>query len=112
MQKNDALEIATSLAGGSLTLFLGTGFSKHMTDGAAPSWGELLYECAKRLDSYRENQEIREQGKYSEILFNNQENGIIKCNIDLTICAQILEEECNKRELNVREIVGQVHFIV
>jgi len=48
---SDYLDIATSLHTNSLTLFVGTGFSKYMTNGNAPNWLELLVECTKVIDN-------------------------------------------------------------
>lgn len=42
-------EIAYALASESLCLFVGTGFSKHITGGAAPDWMSLLKQCCKVL---------------------------------------------------------------
>ncbi|GAB6179793.1 hypothetical protein JCM14036_11120 [Desulfotomaculum defluvii] len=41
LKETEILEIATSLVGGALTLFIGTGFSKHMTNDRAPSWSKM-----------------------------------------------------------------------
>jgi len=42
-------ELAYALASESLCLFVGTGFSKHLTDGAAPDWKALLKHCCSTL---------------------------------------------------------------
>lgn len=43
--------ISESTSFGNLGLFVGAGFSKAViTDGSAPSWGELLEECAANLE--------------------------------------------------------------
>jgi len=83
VNNKEILEISTSLAAGSLTLFLGTGFSKYMTNGIAPSWLELLYDCAVRLD----DQEVLNN------LFLVENRVPKECKVNLTVCAQILEEE-------------------
>jgi hypothetical protein len=44
-------ELAYALASGSLSLFVGTGFSKHLTDGKAPDWQTLLQRCCRTLRS-------------------------------------------------------------
>ena len=47
---SDYLDISTSLHTKSLTLFVGVGFSKYMTNGAAPNWLELLVDCTEVID--------------------------------------------------------------
>ena len=44
------LEIAVPLVSESLTIFVGSGFSKYLTDNKAPSWTELLEELAKEIN--------------------------------------------------------------
>lgn len=44
-------ELAYALASGSLCLFVGTGFSKHVTDNAAPDWLSLLKDCCAELSA-------------------------------------------------------------
>lgn len=95
---NKLVEISTSLAAESLTLFLGTGFSKYMTDGSAPSWLELLYECALQL----------EDDHIIHTLFYVEEETVQQCNVNLTICAQILEDEFFNRGKNIRNTVSDV----
>lgn len=82
---NDFLEIATALEGGTFTIFAGTGFSMHLTNGNAPTWLELLYECAKHL----------EEPDILNGLFNFDDNSDYPSDskFDLTVCAQILEDE-------------------
>lgn len=91
---NTFLEIATSLVGGSLSLFIGTGFSMHLTNRSAPSWLDLIKECAKRLN----NSKVYGQ------LFDSDG----KCNFDLTVCAQILEDEYRKSDKDIRETVCEI----
>lgn len=43
-------ELAYSLASGSLCFFVGTGFSKYLTDGEAPDWKTLLKTCCNSLN--------------------------------------------------------------
>lgn len=47
-------ELAYALESKSLCLFVGTGFSMHLTDNKAPSWVGLLEECAKNLEDGEE----------------------------------------------------------
>lgn len=42
-------ELAYALASESLCFFVGTGFSKHLTGGAAPDWMTLLKDCCAEL---------------------------------------------------------------
>ncbi|SEO81030.1 SIR2-like domain-containing protein [Amphibacillus marinus] len=99
MEANEILEISTSLASGALTLFLGTGFSKHMTDDNAPSWLELLYECAEKLN---------DDDLINSLFVTNDEGVVSKCNFQLTICAQILEEEFTKNSKDIREEIATI----
>ncbi|HFK1456055.1 TPA: SIR2 family protein [Bacillus cereus] len=93
------LDIATALATNSLTLFVGTGLSKHLTDGAAPNWLELMIQLAQKLDD----------SKVMEDLFDTDESGkYISCKMELTICAQILELEFSNKGLNIREEIKKI----
>jgi hypothetical protein len=97
---NDYLDIATSLHTNSLTLFVGTGFSKYITNGNAPSWIELLVECTKKID--RGN-------KLFNQLFNSDASGNVKeAKYDLTICAQIIESEYIKKRKNIKEQIVKI----
>ena len=42
-------ELAYALESKSLCLFVGTGFSMHITNGKAPNWLELLQKCCKKI---------------------------------------------------------------
>lgn len=97
---SDFLDIATSLHTKSLTLFIGTGFSKYMTNGQAPSWLELLVQCTKEIDK---------DDKLLNQLFNVNSSGEVKEAIyELTICAQILEIEFKKRKKEIKETVADI----
>ena len=50
----DLTEIAIALLNNNATLFIGTGFSKFLTDNNVPNWLELLFECAIRIDNTKE----------------------------------------------------------
>lgn len=93
--ENNFLEIATALVGGTLTILAGTGFSMHLTDRNAPSWLTLLFECVKKLD----NEDL------IDVLFvvDEEESEVQKCKFDLTVCAQILEDEYKSQGKNIRE---------
>ena len=90
----DYFEIAYALAGQSLCLFLGTGFSKHITDGDAPNWIELLQECCDEL----ENPDILKKE-----LFPDDEN-----TLPLEECAQIKELELKKEDKDLRNIIADI----
>ncbi|RHW43447.1 SIR2 family protein [Neobacillus notoginsengisoli] len=93
------LDLSASLASNSLTLFVGTGLSKHFTDNKVPSWLDLLLECAKRIDT---------EGNLIKQLFKFDGEKIIGTNQELTICAQIIELEYQKQEKNIREEICEI----
>ena len=94
------LDIASSLVTNSLTLFIGTGFSKYMTNGKAPSWLELLVECTKDIDK---NDTLLNQ------LFNIDSHGTIKeARYDLIISAQILEIEYKKKKKKIKDKIAEI----
>lgn len=47
-------ELAYALESKSICMFVGTGFSMHITDLKAPSWLELLQQCAKEIEDGNE----------------------------------------------------------
>jgi hypothetical protein len=97
---SDYLDISTSLYTNSLTFFVGTGFSKYMTNGKAPSWLELLVDCTKAIDK---------DDKLLNQLFNTDASGNVKeAKYDLTICAQILEGEYLKKRKSIKEQISQI----
>jgi len=97
---SDYLDIATALHTNSLTLFVGTGFSKYMTNGNAPTWLELLVDCTKFIDK---------DDKLLNQLFNTDPSGNIKEAIyDLTICAQILESEYLRKRKKIKEQIAKI----
>ncbi len=97
---NEYLDISTSLHTNSLTLFVGTGFSKYMTNGKAPNWLELLVDCTKAIDK---------EDKLLNQLFISDSSGRIKEPIyDLTICAQILEGEFLKKRKSIKEQITKI----
>lgn len=99
---SDYLDISTSLYTNSLTFFVGTGFSKYMTNGKAPSWLELLVDCAKEIDK---------DDKLVNQLFNSDSSGRIKeAKYDLTICAQILEGEYLKKRKNIKNQIAKIIY--
>ena len=94
------LEISVSLASKSITYFIGTGFSKYITDGRAPNWTDLLVELTNRIDSKRKRILYK--------LFNTDESGNITPKIELSICAQILELEYRKKRYDIRQTVADI----
>lgn len=97
---NDFLDLATSLHTKSLTLFVGTGFSKYLTNGNAPSWLELLVECTRAIDK---------DDKLLKQLFNVDASGDVKEAIyELTICAQVLEIEYKKSKKDVKVKIAEI----
>lgn len=94
------LEISTSLYTKSLTLFVGTGFSKYLTNNNAPSWLELIAEAVKIIDT---NNELTAQ------LFNlNADGEVVNSIHELTVCAQILEAEYSSRGKNLKEEIAEI----
>ena len=97
---NDYLDISTSLYTNSLTLFVGTGFSKYMTDGKAPNWLQLLVEATKAIDK---------KDKLLNQLFNTDSSGDVKeAKYDLTICAQILENEYKRAKKSIKSQISDI----
>ena len=97
---NENLNLATSLRTNSLTLFIGTGFSKYMTNNIAPSWLELLVECTSVVDN---------DDKLKNQLFNTDAGGSVKeSRYDLTICAQMLEIEFRKKKKTIKETISDI----
>jgi hypothetical protein len=94
------LEISVSLASKAVTFFIGTGFSKYITDGHAPSWIDLLVELTNRIDSKRKI--------ILNKLFNTDESGNITPKIELSICAQILELEYRKKGYDIKTTVAKI----
>ena len=95
------LEIAVPLETNAITFFIGTGFSKYLTDGKAPSWLELIVRLTQIVDTRRR----RLQNK----LFNTNESGdVISAKMNLSICAQILELEFKKEKLDIRKSVVDI----
>ena len=97
---NNFLDLATSLHTKSLTLFVGTGFSKYLTNGKAPSWLELLVESTKAIDK---------DDKLLKQLFNIDSSGDVKEAIyELTICAQVLEIEYKKNKKDIKVKIAEI----
>jgi len=94
------LEISVSLASKAVTFFIGTGFSKYITDGKAPSWIDLLVELTARIDTRRKT--------ILKKLFNTDESENISPKIELSICAQVLELEYRKKNLDIRTAVADI----
>ena len=92
------LEIAVPLQTKAVTFFFGTGLSKFLTDGVAPSWLELIEDLTKNIDGSRRT--LRNN------LFNIADDGdIASAKYDLSICAQILELEYRKERRDFKQAV-------
>lgn len=94
------LEISVSLTSKAVTFFIGTGFSKYITNGHAPSWIDLLVELTGRIDTRRK--------KFFRKLFNTDESGNIIPKIELSICAQILELEYRKKNYDIKTTAAEI----
>lgn len=99
--KMSFLDIAAALASQSLTLFIGTGFSKYLTDNNAPSWLELLVQCTREIDP---DEELLE----SLFVLDEENKQVIDSKYDLTICAQVLELEYQQNRRDIREEVCSI----
>lgn len=94
------IDISASLHTNSLTLFVGTGFSKYITNGKAPSWLELMAQITTRID--KKNILLNQ-------LFNLDKDGNPKDTVyDLTIIAQILEAEYKRNKKNIKIAVSDI----
>jgi hypothetical protein len=101
---SELLNIATSLSNDSLTLFVGTGFSRHMTNDNAPTWNELMLECAMSLD---DGKQLVKQ------LFKKKTDGTIVTKFPILVCAQMLELHFRQEKKNLKdEIVRIIKFKV
>lgn len=92
--------IATAFLSGELTFFVGTGFSKHITDSRAPSWLELLYKVAKNVEVKLSKDVVKDLFKI------NPSGGLEEAKYDLFICAQMIENFCTNNQLNFREEIA------
>jgi len=85
-------ELAYALASDSLCLFVGTGFSKHLTDGKAPDWQNLLLQCCKKLND--------SDSLIEEIFPNN------KAIMPLEECASIIALQMKKEGKDIYETIS------
>lgn len=93
------LELAVSLETNTLTFFIGTGFSKYLTDGKAPSWLELIIALVDRIDV---------AGALSSKLLNTNSDGTRAAKFELYVVAQILELEYRKKARDIRYEAAQI----
>lgn len=94
------IDISASLHTNSLTLFVGTGFSKYITNGKAPSWIELMAQITNKID--KKNILLNQ-------LFNINKDGDVKDTVyDLTIIAQILEAEYRRNKKDIKSVVAEI----
>src|SRR2546430_2207020 len=95
---DNLLELAVPLASNALTLFVGSGFSKHLTDGSAPNWLELLVELTERIDV-----------KLRDTFFNTNTHGeVVSGKMELSIMAQMLEFEYQRKGSEIRNTVVEI----
>lgn len=87
------IDIATSYFTESLTLIIGTGFSKWITNGKAPNWLELIVYCIDIIDP-----------ALKDVFFVKENNSYIVGDIPLTIVAQLLEIEAQKKNMSLKDI--------
>jgi SIR2-like protein len=93
------LELAAPLETNTLTLFIGTGFSKYLTNDSAPSWIELTIALIEEIDI---------AGVLSGKLLNTNADGSRSPKFELYVIAQILELEYRKRGKNIREEAADI----
>ena len=94
------IDISASLHTNSLTLFVGTGFSKYITNGKAPSWIELMAQITNKIDK---------KSVLLNQLFNVNKDGEVKDTVyDLTIIAQILEAEYRRNKKDIKNAVAEI----
>lgn len=86
-------ELAYALASSSLCFFVGTGFSKHVTGGAAPGWLSLLKDCCDELS----------QGKsLIEDLFPDD-----KAIMPLEECASVIDLQMQKEGKSLYQAIAK-----
>ncbi len=97
----DLLEIGVALATKTLSFFIGTGFSRYLTNDSAPSWLELLVDLTSVIDDKRRRLEKK--------LFNHDSSGnVVSAKVDLSIVAQMLELEFSSRGGDIREAAADI----
>ena len=94
----DILNIAASLHTDSFTFFVGTGFTRHMTNDVAPNWPELIAECAESIDT---SKKLRKQ------LFEIREGKVVP-KLNILICAQILEQRYKQEKKNLKDEIVRI----
>lgn len=94
----DLLNIASSLRTDSFTFFVGSGFSRHLTNDKAPNWPELMAECAEIIDPKKR---LRRQ------LFEVRK-GKVKAKYSILICAQILEQQFKQEKRSLKEEIVKI----
>lgn len=97
------LDIATSLHNNSLTLLVGTGFSRYLTDDHAPRWTSLLYTLTEKID---DDKKTLTQQLFKEDSIGKDNPQLH--NLDILVCAQILELEYQNKGLRIRETVSEI----
>lgn len=99
MADTSLMELAVPLASNALTFFVGSGFSKYLTDGAAPNWLELLEALTERIDSNRT------LGLRAKLFNTNSEDKVVSGKMELSITAQMLEFEYERKGYKIRDTI-------
>lgn len=93
---DEVYDLAVAIAENSCCLFLGTGFSKHLSKDRAPGWEELLIQCANHLTNPLNT---------INTLFPSAVNS---SNLPLDECAQIIEIQLEKEDKNLKTIISSI----
>ena len=91
---SEFFEIAYAATSNKLCLFTGTGFSKAVSDNAAPSWQALLEELCKMCDSPKE---------LTEALFPNDGKSLLS----LEEAAQVISMELQRKNKDIHCEIAQ-----
>lgn len=97
-------EMALALLNQDVTFFVGTGFSRFLTNNNVPSWIELLYKTVEKVNDKHKN--IKDLG---DTVFIQEENEIqIVNDLDTIMVALLLENAFKSVELDIREVISEV----
>ena len=91
---SEFFEIAYAAASGRLCLFTGTGFSKALTNDAAPTWKELLEKCCEPLENAEELKAALFPAKEKNLL--SPEEAAVVIHINLSKDGKSIHEEIAK----------------
>jgi len=96
-------EIALALLNQDITFFVGTGFSRFLTDNNVPSWVELLYKTVEKVND--EHDSINGLGN---TLFIEEDQISITENLNTIMAAQLLEDAFIDVDLDIRVKISEV----